>query len=308
MTNSTRADSVANAGSRYAIKTFFDKDTFTLTYVVSDPKSRDCVVIDSVLDYDPAASSVSEHSIIELTNWLRSERLTVRMILETHAHADHVSGSQELVQRFPDAKVAIGERITSVQKVFAKVFEMPADFHTDGRQFDRLLKDGEVVSAGTVSFKVLFTPGHTPACASYLFDDAVFTGDALFMPDYGTGRCDFPEGDAATLYDSITTRLYTLPDSTRVFTGHDYMPQGRGLRFESTIGEEKKTNIQLRAETTREQYIKFRTDRDKTLSAPRLLLPSVQINIDAGHLPPLTAKGNRMLRIPLDVSRLAPKK
>jgi glyoxylase-like metal-dependent hydrolase (beta-lactamase superfamily II) len=281
------------------VREFFDKATFTLTYVVWDPGTRDAVIVDPVLDYDPAASTVSESSVDAVAAFVTSEALRVHFILETHAHADHLSGSQALKARFPDAKLAIGSRIREVQEVFKAFFDLPADFPTDGRQFDRLLEDGELLRAGSLGFEVLFTPGHTPACASYRIEDAVFTGDALFMPDSGVGRCDFPRGSAETLYASITRRLYTLPDATRVFTGHDYQPNGRPLRFESTIGEEKRSNVQLRGDTSQAEFVKFRSERDKTLGAPKLLLPSVQINIDGGRLPKARANGKSYLSIPI---------
>ncbi len=281
------------------IQEFFDKATFTLTYVVWDEATRDAVVIDPVLDYEPGSSVVTEESVTKVARFLEESKLVMHYILETHAHADHLSGSQALKSRFPAAKLAIGSRITEVQKVFKPVFDLPDSFATDGSQFDRLLEDGERFTIGSLPVEVRYTPGHTPACASYLIGDSVFTGDALFMPDYGVGRCDFPAGSAETLYDSVTMKLYTLPESTRVFTGHDYLPNGRPVRFESTIGEEKRSNIHIHAGTTKEAFVKFRTERDRALSAPRLLLPSVQINIDAGHLPPARANNKRYLSIPI---------
>jgi len=281
------------------IKEFFDKDTWTLTYVVWDTNTHDAVVIDPVMDYDPAASKTSEESARAVIEFLRSKNLNLHYILETHAHADHLSGSQIIKREFPLARIAIGANITKVQEVFKGVFEMPGDFKTDGSQFDRLLKDGEDLLAGSLKIKTLFTPGHTPACASYYVDGNVFVGDALFMPDYGTGRCDFPAGSAADLYHSIHGRLYELPESTKVYTGHDYLPNGRALRFMSTIAEEKKNNIQLKTETSLEDFVRFRTERDRTLAAPKLLLPSVQVNIDAGQLPKPSKNGKRYLRIPI---------
>lgn len=289
------------------IKTFYDARTWTLTYVVYDAVSRDAVVIDPVLDYEPKASKTWTESADEVIDFLKANDLNVHYILETHAHADHLSGSQRVKEAFPTAKIAIGERITVVQETFKTVFDLPADFPTDGRQFDQLLTDGEVVTAGTLSFETIFTPGHTPACATYRFDDAIFTGDALFMPDMGTGRCDFPAGSAEDLYDAITNRLYTLPDSTRVFVGHDYQPGGRELAYETTIGAEKEKNVQLRASTPRDEFVTFRQKRDATLEAPRLLFQSVQVNVDAGALPKPHANDIAYLRIPINVFRPAPK-
>lgn len=288
------------------VKTFFDKRTFTLTYVVYDPQTRDAVVIDPVLDYEPASSKTWTESADAVIGFVAAERLRLHYIMETHAHADHLSGSQHIKKRHPDAKIAISEGITTVQQTFKQVFGLPEDFPTDGRQFDRLLKDGETVRAGSLAVDVIFTPGHTPACATYKIDDATFTGDALFMPDMGTGRCDFPAGSAVDLYRSVTERLYTLPDDTRVFVGHDYQPGGRPLAYESTIGESKQRNVQLRADTPQEEFVEFRTKRDKTLAAPRLLFQSVQVNIDAGALPQPSPNEMRYLRIPINVFRPEP--
>jgi glyoxylase-like metal-dependent hydrolase (beta-lactamase superfamily II) len=281
------------------IKEFFDQKTWTLTYVLWDEKTQDAIVIDPVLDYDPAASKTSEESATAVIEFLRSKELKLHYILETHAHADHLSGSQIIKRDFPVAQIAIGEKITKVQEVFKDVFGLPEEFKTDGSQFDRLLQDGEEFSAGSIKIKTLFTPGHTPACVSYSIDGNVFVGDALFMPDYGTGRCDFPAGSAVDLYKSVHGRLYELPENTQVYTGHDYLPNGRPLKFMSTIAEEKKENIQLKAKTSLEDFVHFRTERDRTLAAPKLLLPSVQVNIDAGHLPQTSDNGKRYLRIPI---------
>ncbi len=281
------------------IKEFFDKNTWTLTYVVWDEKTRDAIVIDPVLDYDPAGSKTSEVSAKKVIEFLRAKELKLHFILETHAHADHLSGSQIIKREFPKAQIAIGEKITKVQEVFKGVFDLPENFKTDGSQFDRLLKDGEEFAAGSIKIKTLFTPGHTPACASYYIDGNVFVGDALFMPDYGTGRCDFPAGSATDLYHSVHGRIYELPENTKVYTGHDYLPNGRPLRFTATIAEEKKENIQLKAQTSLEEFVRGRTERDRTLAAPKLLLPSVQVNIDAGRLPAPGPNGKRYLRIPI---------
>lgn len=281
------------------IKEFFDKETWTLTYVVWDENTNDAIVIDPVMDYEPASSKTSEMSAKVVIDFLRSKQLTLHFILETHAHADHLSGSQIFKRAFPNATIAIGEKIMKVQEVFKGVFDLPEDFKTDGSQFDRLLKDGEEFSAGSIKIKTLFTPGHTPACASYYIDGNVFVGDALFMPDYGTGRCDFPAGSAVELYQSVHGRIYELPEDTKVYTGHDYLPNGRPLKFMATIAEEKRDNIQLKAQTELDEFVRFRTERDRKLAAPKLLLPSVQVNINAGHLPEPAANGKRYLRIPV---------
>lgn len=283
-----------------SIQHFFDPRTWTLTYVVWDETTKDAVVIDPVLDHDPASGRVWEESVSQVAAFLREHGLRLRAVLETHAHADHLSGSQVLRRDF-DAPVMIGEHITKVQEVFRDVFDLGAQFPVDGSQFDRLLKDGEVARFGSLEVEVIHTPGHTPACVTYRVGDALFTGDALFAPDYGVGRCDFPAGDASALYRSVHDRLYALPDATRVFFGHDYQPGGRPLMIESTLGEEKAKNVQLRADTPEADFVAFRKARDATLAAPRLLLPSVQVNIDAGHLPAPAANGRSYLRIPLKV-------
>jgi glyoxylase-like metal-dependent hydrolase (beta-lactamase superfamily II) len=285
--------------SKPIVKEFFDKATWTLTYVVYDEKTNDALVIDPVWDYDPAASKMSTDSIDIVKKFIDDKKLNVHYILETHAHADHVTGSQVLKKLIPKAKVGIGAKITDVQKVFKDVFNLNPNFATDGSQFDLLLNETEILKAGSLELKTIFTPGHTPACASYLIGDALFTGDALFMPDYGTGRCDFPAGSADDLYTSVHDKIYKLPDSTRIFVGHDYLPNGRGVAFESTIGESKTKNIQLKVETSRDEFVTFRKNRDKTLAAPRLLLPSVQVNIDAGTLPVAENNGTRYLKIPV---------
>jgi len=283
------------------IQEFYDPNTYTLTFVVFDEATHDAVVIDPVLDYDPGSSQTSTASVDAVSRFIEKEGLKLHYVLETHAHADHLSSSQILKQRY-GAKVAIGARITEVQETFRALFDLGPEFRVDGGQFDKLLADGETVTAGSLAVKVIATPGHTPACVSYLIGDAVFTGDALFMEDYGTGRCDFPRGSAEDLYQSIQ-KLYALPDATRVFVGHDYQPNGRGLRFETTIGKSKRENVQLRADTTREEFVRFRKTRDATLAAPRLLFPSVQVNVNAGILPRARANGRRYLNIPINLFR-----
>jgi len=280
------------------IQHFYDPATYTLTYVVFDAATRDAVVIDPVLDFDPASGCTSTVSIEQVEAFVRREGLRVHAVFETHAHADHLSGSQYLRTRF-GARVAIGRRITEVQQTFRPLFGNP--IAVDGSQFDVLLDDYARVQAGTLCVEVLPTPGHTPACVSLKVEDAVFTGDALFIEDYGTGRCDFPRGDAEALYHSVHDVLYALPDATRVFVGHDYQPNGRALRFETTIGAEKRANVQLSIETTREAFVSFRRTRDAGLAAPRLLFPSVQVNIDAGRLPAPGPDGLRRLQIPLNL-------
>lgn len=281
------------------VKEFFDKATSTLTYVVYDAATKDAIILDPVWDYDPADSKMSSQSAEQVLDFVKNNDLNVHYILETHARADHVSGSQILKEKLPGTKIGIGAKITEVQKVFKDVYNLDPHFKTDGSQFDLLLNEGQVLEAGTLKIETIYTPGHTPACSSYVIGDAVFTGDALFMPDYGTGRCDFPAGSADDLYTSVHEKLYKLPDNFRVFVGHDYLPNGRALAFETTIAEEKAKNIQLNYETNRNQFVEFRKIRDKSLAAPRLLLPSVQVNIDAGKLPKPEKNGKSYLKIPV---------
>jgi len=282
------------------IRAFYDPATYTLSYVVFDENTKDAVVIDPVLDFDPLRARTRTDSVEQIARFLTEEKLRLHYVLETHAHADHLSGSQYLKRRF-DARVAIGERIQEVQRTFAAVFDFDEHVPLDGSQFDRLLADSEVIQAGALRIEVIATPGHTPACVSYLIGDAVFTGDALFLEDYGTGRCDFPRGSAEAMYHSVHEKLYALPDSTRVFVGHDYQPGGRQVRWETTIGRSKAENVQLNEATTLEQFVRFRRERDASLDPPVLLYPSVQVNVDAGRLPRPHANGQRYLVLPLNL-------
>jgi glyoxylase-like metal-dependent hydrolase (beta-lactamase superfamily II) len=285
------------------VKAFFDPQTFTVSYAVWDPQTRDAVIIDPVLDYEPVGSYTYTESIDKVVAFVKAESLKVHYSLETHAHADHLSAGQ-IVRRELDAKVAIGSRIAEVQETFKKIFDLPQSFRTDGGQFDALLRPGEAVQAGSLKIDVLATPGHTPACVTYMIGDAVFTGDALFMDDYGTGRCDFPRGSAEAMYESIQA-LYQLPDQTRVFVGHDYLPDGRPVRYETTIGAEKDHNPQLNAGTARDTFVMMRKRHDAELAAPKLLFQSVQVNINAGRLPNAHENSVRYLTLPLNFLRPA---
>jgi len=282
------------------IETFYHPQTFTVTYVVYDPTTKDAVVIDPVLDYDPKASQTNTTSARQVKDFITGRSLNLHYILETHAHADHLSGSQYL-KRELGGQVVISENIKVVQETFKQVFNLGDGFSTDGSQFDRLVKDGESLQAGSLSVGVIATPGHTPACVTFEIGDALFTGDALFMPDFGTGRCDFPRGSAEDLYDSVHGKLYQKPDATRVFVGHDYQPGNRALAYETTIGASKRSNLQLRADTTKEEFVKFRSARDATLAAPALLLQSVQINIDAGRMPTPAGNEKRYINLPINL-------
>ena len=281
------------------VQHFFDERTSTLTYVVHDEASRIGVVIDSVMDFEPKNGRTWQESCEAVETYINTNDLQIVYTLDTHAHADHLSGMQFFKARY-GARTVIGKDITRVQARFRDLYNLGPDFPVDGRQFDVLIGEGDVLEAGPLHIKAVATPGHTPACLTYKIEDALFVGDVLFMPDYGTARCDFPGGSAATLYDSIQ-RLYTLPGETRVFTGHDYQPGGRPLRCESTIHEQRTTNIQLTAQTPEETYITFREERDAGLAAPALILPSLQVNIRAGHLPEPEENGIAYLRIPLNV-------
>ncbi len=281
------------------IKAFFDPDTFTVSYVVSDPETRRAAIVDSVLDFDQASGRTSTRSADQLVKFVRDEGLTVDWILETHVHADHLSAAPYL-QKQLGGTIGIGGHVTDVQKVFGDLFDAEPSFARDGSQFGHLFTDGETFRIGNLEAEAIWTPGHTPACMVYHVGDAAFVGDTLFMPDFGTARCDFPGGDAATLYNSVQ-KIYALPDETRLFMCHDYKAPGRDyFAWETTVAEEKAKNIHLNANTTQEEFVKMRTGRDATLSMPHLILPSVQINMRAGNLPEPAENGVRYLKLPID--------
>lgn len=282
------------------VEAFFDPATFTYSYVVSDPVTQQCAVIDSVLDYDPASGRTSHATAQRLVDYVRAQGLTVQWLLETHVHADHLSAAPYLKQQL-GGRLAIGDRITVVQDTFGKLFNAGSEFATDGRQFDHLFHDGDTFQVGNIQAHAIHTPGHTPACMTYVIGDAALVGDTLFMPDYGTARCDFPGGDARTLYQSIQ-KLFTLPDSTRVFMCHDYKAPGREeFLYETTIAAERELNVHVHAGITEEEFVAMRTARDATLGMPTLILPSVQINMRGGELPEPESNGTRYLKIPMDV-------
>lgn len=279
------------------IQAFFDEPTFTITYLVGDPATRRAAVIDPVLDYDPASGKTSTGSVDAVLAAAREGGWSITHVLETHAHADHLSAAQR-IKAATGAKVGIGARIGLVQTTFAKLFNTP-DVSDNGAEFDLLFADGERIAVGELEFEVLHTPGHTPACVSYRVGDAVFVGDTLFMPDYGTARTDFPGGDAAALYRSIR-RILSLPPETRLFMCHDYKAPGRDIyAWETTVAEERARNIHISDAVSEGDFVAMRQGRDKDLAPPRLLLPSVQVNIRAGHLPPAEDNGMRYLKIPL---------
>jgi len=280
------------------IHAFADEErTWTATYVVYDPVSKDAVVIDPILDLDTTPWRTSTDSVNRIVELVKLKQLRVHWILDTHVHADHISGAAALKKRV-DAPMAIGSNIRRVQETFKGTFNLPADFPTDGSQFDRLLDDGDLLPAGSLEVRVLATPGHTPACCTYQIRDALFTGDVLFMPDIGVARCDFPDGSANDLYRSIK-RLYELPNETRVFVGHDY-PNGRPFHYQTTITESKAFNADLPGNIDEAQFVKNIQARDSALPAPRLLFPSLQLNINAGKLPEPENNDVAYLKVPLN--------
>lgn len=282
------------------VKTFFDEPTFTATHVVHDPATRRAAIIDSVLDFDQPSGRTKTASAEAVVAYVKAEGLVVDWILETHAHADHLSAAPFLQAQI-GGKIVIGAAITTVQQTFAKVFNEPASFAVDGSQFDQLMADGAPFMLGAIPAMALHVPGHTPACLAYVIGDAVFVGDTLFMPDYGTARCDFPGGNARTLYRSIR-RLMELPDETKVFLCHDYLgPDRQDYVWETTIAAQRDGNIQVRQGISEDAFVTMREARDATLAMPRLILPSVQVNIRAGHLPEPEANGVSYLKLPLNL-------
>ncbi len=281
------------------VKEFFHEDTFTYSYVVSDPHTKKAAIIDSVLDYDAAAGRTSTQAADAVIAYIKAQGLAVEWLLETHIHADHLSAAPYLKEQLGGC-IAIGEYITTVQEVFGDLFNVEKDFRRDGTQFDHVFKDGDTFSIGDLQARVMHTPGHTPACLSYVIENAVFVGDTLFMPDYGTARCDFPGGDAAILYQSIQ-KLFALPDDTVVYLCHDYKAPGRDYYdFKTTIQAQRLHNIHVGGGATEADFVKMRTARDATLSMPKLILPSVQLNMRAGELPPPEDNGTSYIKIPIN--------
>ena len=276
----------------------FDPATWTVTYVVHSGAKSDCVIIDSVLDYDPKSGRTRHTSADKVIDYVQANELKVAWILETHAHADHLTAAPYLQHKL-GGKTAIGNHITTVQGVFKGIFNLENSFKTDGSQFDHLFAQDEAIHAGALTGKVLYVPGHTPACVAYQFGDAVFVGDTMFMPDVGTARCDFPGGDAKTLFASVK-RILSLPPQTRLFMCHDYPPNGRDVQFETTVAQQRAHNVHVHDGITEAQFIQMRTQRDATLEMPVLILPAVQINIRAGHLPPKEDNGVAYVKIPLN--------
>ena len=282
------------------VKAFFDPDTFTVSYVVSDPASKQCAIVDSVLDYNPNAGTTDTSSADQIIDYVKQQGLTVQWLLETHVHADHLSAAPYLQDKV-GGRLAIGSHIRTVQDTFGKVFNAGSEFQRDGSQFTQLFDDGDVFKVGEIEARAMHTPGHTPACMTYLIGDAAFVGDTLFMPDYGTARCDFPGGDAGTLYQSVQ-KIFALADNTRMFLCHDYLPTGRqDYVWETTVGAQKRENIHIHQGISEDQFVAMRTSRDAELDMPRLILPSVQVNMRAGHMPPAEDNGIQYLKIPVNV-------
>ncbi|MGB2063753.1 MBL fold metallo-hydrolase [Marinomonas gallaica] len=279
---------------------FFDEATFTVSYVVTDASSNHCVIIDSVLDYDHASGRTTTDSADNIIEYIKSRDLTVSWILETHVHADHLSAAPYLKQAL-GGKIVIGNNITTVQNTFGTLLNVEPQFARDGSQFDHLVEEGNTLEFGHSTVEVLHTPGHTPACVTYVIGDAAFVGDTLFMPDYGTARCDFPGGDAATLYRSIQ-KIFALPESTRLFMCHDYKAPGReDYQWETSVAEQKQTNVHIHQGISETTFCHMRTTKDATLGMPRLIWPSVQVNMRAGDLPPAEENGTRYIKTPINL-------
>ena len=279
------------------VEAFFDPDTNTISYVVQDPASTSCEVIDSVMDIDYAAGRITYDHADAMIAYIRQHGLTLEWIIETHVHADHLSAAP-YIQKALGGKIGIGDKIMVVQNTFGKVFNEGTEFQRDGSQFDALFKDGDTYKVGTMDAVAIYTPGHTPACMVHVMGDVAFTGDTLFMPDGGSARADFPGGNAGTLYDSIQ-KVLSLPDEMRLFMCHDYGPNGRDIQWETTVGAEKLQNIHVGNGATKEQFVKFRTERDATLAMPRLIIPALQVNMRAGEVPK-DKDGRPMLKVPVN--------
>ncbi len=282
------------------VKGFFDTATNTITYVVIDPASNACAVIDSVMDIDYAAGRITYDHADEVIAYIKDNDLALEWLIESHVHADHLSGAPYIQQQL-GGKIGIGRNITIVQDTFGKVFNEGTEFQRDGSQFDRLFDDGDTYTVGEMQCQVLHTPGHTPACMTHVMGDAAFVGDTLFMPDFGTARCDFPGGSSEALYASIQ-RILSLPPEMRIFVGHDYLPKGRDeFVWETTVAAQREVNIHVGEGKTKDEFIKMRDERDATLAMPRLIIPSLQVNMRAGALPPAEEDGKRFLKVPVNV-------
>jgi len=279
------------------VKGFFDTDTNTISYVVTDKKTAICAVIDSVLDLDYASGNIKYENVDKIVDFITENHLKLEWLVETHVHADHLSAAPYIQQKL-GGRIAISKEIVHVQKIFGKIFNAGTEFERDGSQFDLLLNDGDSYSIGNLQAKAIHTPGHTPACMAHMIEDCVFVGDTLFMPDGGTARADFPGGDARVLYRSIQ-KILALPDETRLFVCHDYMPEGRKVKWETTVAEQKNNNIHIGGAISEDEFVKLRETRDVTLGMPKLIMPSIQVNMRAGHMPPSEDDGTTYLKVPL---------
>ncbi|WP_196139849.1 MBL fold metallo-hydrolase [Aliikangiella sp. G2MR2-5] len=280
------------------VETFFDKPTFSFTHLVYCPKSKKAAVIDPVMDFDPAAMRTSTCSIEKIYQRIQALALDLCWVIETHAHADHLSAAQWLKSKF-DAPIVIGEHITEVQKTFNELFELEGAAEASADDFDHLAKDGDRLTLGELEIEVMHTPGHTPTCCTYVIGNTAFVGDTIFMPDFGTARCDFPGGDARQLYRSLQ-RTLSLADDTRLLMCHDYMPGGRDLKWESSVAEQKRDNIHINSSVDEDSFVKMRRERDQQLPVPKLILPALQVNIRAGKMPLASASGTHFIRLPLN--------
>jgi glyoxylase-like metal-dependent hydrolase (beta-lactamase superfamily II) len=279
------------------IKAYFDAPTNTVSYLVTDPATKKCAVVDSVLNFEYSSGTISYAQADEIIGDITDQGLTLDWLIETHVHADHLSAAPYIQEKL-GGKIMISKEITVVQNIFGKVFNAGTEFERDGSQFDVLLSDGDTYQVGSIDAKVLHTPGHTPACMAHVIGDAVFVGDTLFMPDGGSARADFPGGDARTLYQSIQ-KIFTLPDDTRMFICHDYMPGGRDVKWETTVGEQKRDNIHVGKGNSEEDFVTMREARDATLGMPTLIMPSIQVNMRAGHMPQAEDNGSTYLKVPV---------
>jgi len=292
------SDYPVNMDVKPEVTAFFDPDTNTISYVVKDPSSDACAIVDSVMDIDYAAGRITTDSADKIIKFVENNGLQLVLQIETHVHADHLSAAPYIQEKL-GGDITVGDKITVVQETFGKVFNEGTEFQRDGSQFDRLFKDGDTYKIGSMQGVAIHTPGHTPACMVHVIGDVAFVGDTLFMPDGGSARADFPGGDAGELYDSIQ-KVLSLPDDMRLFICHDYGPNGREIRWETTVREEKATNIHVGGGTPREEFVKMREDRDATLDMPRLIIPSLQVNMRAGDMPPADEDGNTFLKVPVN--------
>ena len=282
----------------FKIKGFFDKETSTISYVVYDMTSKKCAVIDSVLDFDFSSGTIDYHNAERIIYFIEKMKLDLEWLIETHVHADHLSASP-YIQKKLGGKIGISEKISDIQNIFGKTFNAGTEFQRDGSQFDRLFKDNDEYKIGSIKCKVINTPGHTPACTAHVIGNSIFVGDTLFMPDLGSARADFPGGDARELYRSIQ-KILSYPDDTLIFVCHDYPPTSRKVEWVTTVGEQKKKNIHVKTSIGEDEFVKVREARDKTLNMPKLIIPSIQVNMRAGNLPPAEDSGDVFIKVPIN--------